>query len=369
MRESDLLAFELAIEQGRPGAVMCAYNRVNDIYSCENSYLLNQVLKSDWAFPGWVMSDWGAVHNISAAMNGLDQESAGQLDGILFEEPLAAAIASGAIPASRVSDMDRRVLQSMIAVGLFDHTAQRSSIDYPAHAQIALEEARRGIVLLKNDGLLPIAASIRRIAVIGGHADVGVISGGGSSQVLPVGGPAILEPLAENGAASRSYALYDPSSPLSAIRALAPSAQVSFVDGRDRDAAIALARGADMAIVFATQWTTEGADASDAVLADGQDALISAVSQANPHTTIVLETGNPVFMPWLHRVGAVMQAWYPGQKGAKQSLTCYLEKATPPGGCRLRSQPGKTNSFPAHCLRSAIPREVRWDTVASSNRA
>lgn len=331
MRESDLLAFEFALEQGRAGAVMCAYNRVNGIYSCENSHLLSEVLKGDWGFPGWVMSDWGAVHHTSAAMNGLDQESAAQLDGLLFDEPLAAAIASGAIPASTVRNMNQRILRSMFTVDVVDHAATPSPIDYAAHAQTALEEAERGIVLLKNDGLLPIDVSTKRIAVIGGHANVGVISGGGSSQVVPVGGPALLEPLSRNESPLRSYALYDPSAPLAAILALAPHAQVSFADGRDRNAAVALAQGADIAIVFATQWMTEGVDASDLALPDGQDALISAVAQANPRTVVVLETGNPVLMPWLPQVSAVMEAWYPGQKGGEAIANVLFGKSDAAG--------------------------------------
>jgi len=347
MRESDLLAFELAVEQGRPGAVMCAYNQVNGVYSCESSHLLSEVLKSDWGFSGWVMSDWGAVHSARAAMNGLDQESAAQLDGLLFDEPLAAAIASGAIPEPTVRNMNQRILRSMITVGLLDHAATPSPIDYAAHAQTALEEAQRGIVLLKNDGLLPIAPSIKRIAVIGGHADIGVISGGGSSQVVPVGGSALLEPSSRNESAFSGYELYDPSAPLGAIRALAPHVLATFADGRDRKAAVALAQRADIAIVFATQWMTEGADASDLALPDGQDALISAVAQANPRTVVVLETGNPVLMPWLPQVSAVLEAWYPGQKGGEAIASVLFGKSDATGRLPI--------TFPASDDRAAPP--------------
>ncbi len=125
MRESDLLAFELALEGGHPGAVMCAYNRVNGVYACENDHLLNDVLKGAWAFRGWVMSDWGAVHGVDAALHGLDQESDAEIDKAIrgvsaFGEPLEAAVSSGAIPQSRLIDMNRRILRSMLAVGLFD---------------------------------------------------------------------------------------------------------------------------------------------------------------------------------------------------------------------------------------------------------
>ncbi|MEO6835837.1 MAG: beta-glucosidase [Candidatus Tumulicola sp.] len=331
MRESDLLAFELALERGQPGAVMCAYNRINGVYACENARLLNGVLKGDWAFPGWVMSDWGAAHtSANAAMNGLDQESAAQLDGLLFDAPLAEAVASGVIPASRISDMNQRILRSMLAVGLVEHVPKKSPIDYPAHAQVALHAAERGIVLLKNDGLLPIASSTRRIAVIGGHADVGVISGGGSAQVTPVGGPALLVPFV-TGATFPRYILYDPSSPLAAIRALAPDAQVSYANGSDPNAAAALAQHADIALVFATQWMTEGLDAPDLSLPDAQDTLISAVAQANSRIVVVLETGNPVTMPWLSHVSAVLEAWYPGQRGGEAIANVLFGKSDASG--------------------------------------
>ena len=303
MRESDLLAFQLALERGNPGAVMCAYNRVNGTYACENQHLLDGILKGDWAFRGWVMSDWGAGGARDAATNGLDQDSAAELERTAFE--------ASAIPQARLRDMDARILRSMLAAGLFDNRPQRSPIDYAAHASVALDAAQRGIVLLKNDGVLPLASSIRRIAVIGGFADAGVLSGGGSSQVIPVG-HGLLVPIGGDEAPS---AFYVRSSPLAAIRAIAPRAAVSYVDGRYPGEAAALARRADVSIVFATKWSVEGADVPDLSLPDGEDALVDAVASANPHTVVVLETGNPVTMPWLDRVSAVVEAWYPGQRG------------------------------------------------------
>lgn len=316
MRESDLLAFELALEGGHPGAVMCAYNRVNGIYACENDHLLNDVLKDAWAFPGWVMSDWGAVHGVDAALHGLDQESNAEIDKAIrgvsaFGAPLEAAVASGAIPQSRLIDMNRRILRSMLAVGLFDEPSKRSPIDYSAHAVVALDAAERGIVVLKNAGTLPLSRSISRIAVIGGYADAGVLSGGGSSEVMPVG-RALGVPL---GGDDAPIAFFDRSPPLAAIRAIAPRAAVSFIDGRYPSEAAELAKHVDVAVVFATEWIGEGIDAPSLNLPNGQDALISAVAAANPHTVVVLETGNPVTMPWLDRVAAVMEAWYPGERG------------------------------------------------------
>ena len=318
MRESDLLAFEIAVEQGGPGAAMCAYNRVNGVYACENERLLEGILKRDWGFRGWVMSDWGAVHGAGAAAAGLDQESAFEYDREagstgFFGAPLAAALASGAVTQSRLLDMSRRIVRSMVAVGLFDRPPAASPIDYAAHAVDALNGARRGIVLLKNDGTLPLARSVARIAVIGGYADTGVLAGGGSSAVAPVD-RTVAVPL---GGPDAPHEFFDRSPPLAAIRAQAARANVSFDDGRYPSQAAALAKRANVAVVFATQWSTEGADVPDLALPGGQDALIEAVAAANPHTIVVLETGNPVNMPWLDRVSAVAEAWYPGERGGE----------------------------------------------------
>ena len=319
-RESDLLAFEIAIERGHPGSVMCSYNRVNSVYACENDALLNKTLKGDWAYPGWVMSDWGAVHSLQAATNGLDQESGEQLDSqVFFGKPLKAAVEKGDIPAARLSDMSRRILRSMFADGLFDHPATPTPIDYAADAAVAKQAAQEGIVLLTNRGaLLPLAKTAKTIAIIGGHADIGVLSGGGSAQVIPVGGPARTVPLGGEGFADlMGNMIFDRSSPMAAIKAKARGAQVKFADGRYPKAAVDMARGADVAIVFANQWMSEGADAPDMSLPSGQDELIAAVAKANPHTIVVLQTGGPVRMPWLDQVGAVVEAWYPGAKGGE----------------------------------------------------
>ncbi|MGA8534470.1 MAG: glycoside hydrolase family 3 C-terminal domain-containing protein [Candidatus Tumulicola sp.] len=325
MRESDLLAFEIAIETGQPGAVMCAYNRINGVYACNDEHLLRDVLKRDWRFKGWVMSDWGAVNNPAAVTNGLDQESAVELDANFNGSGYFSAV-----PVLLLAKMNERILRSMLAVGLFAQPPQESPIDYDAHAQVALREAERGIVLLKNDGTLPIAAATQRVAVIGGHADAGVLSGGGSAQVTPVGGAAAVL-LAGNEPSPSGPVVYDPSSPLKAIRAGAPSAQVGFADGSNPSSAAALAKQADVAIVFATRWNSEAVDDPDLTLPNGQDALIEAIAAANPHTIVVLETGNPVTMPWLDRVSGVLECWYPGQKGGEAIANVLSGKVDPSG--------------------------------------
>ncbi|MDE1937456.1 MAG: glycoside hydrolase family 3 protein [Alphaproteobacteria bacterium] len=343
MRESDLLAFELAIEKGKPGSIMCAYNRVNGVYSCENDFLLNKVLKGDWHYPGYVMSDWGGVHStVDAANNGLDQESAYIFDkDDYFGDALKQAVADGKVPLARLHDMVHRILRSMFANGLFDDPVVPKPIAAKADAAVVQRTAEQGIVLLKNDaGLLPLGAKARSIAVIGGRADVGVLSGGGSSQVIPVGNNPSQEFLV--GGAVRvlpnhgiimpfDTMVYDPPSPLAAIRAEAPAAHVRFDDGSDAAQAAALARSSDVAIVFVQQWLAEGHDAANLSLPGDQNALVAAVAAANPHTIVVLETGDPVVMPWLSNVGAVLEAWYPGQSGAKALARILFGKVNPSG--------------------------------------
>jgi beta-glucosidase len=327
-RESDLLAFEIAIERGRPGSVMCAYNQVNGSYACENDWLLNQVLKTDWNYPYFVMSDWGAVHSaVRSAMAGLDQESGEQLDTQnFFEGSLAQAMTNGEVPKSRLDDMARRVLTSIFAHGLADRTDAPDPVDFTASDRTALAIAREGTVLLRNQGLLPLPADTGAIVVIGAHADRGVPSGGGSSQVMPRGGIAAKEQIGENQAM-----IFDPGSPLEAIRLQFPHARVDFDDGSSPARAAEAAAKADAVILFADQWMTESADARTLDLPGQQDRLVDAVTRANPRTAVVLETGGPVLMPWLPQSAAVLEAWYPGQKGG-EAIAEILSGAADPSG-------------------------------------
>jgi beta-glucosidase len=349
LRESDLLAFQIAIERGKPGAVMCAYNRVNGDYACGNDWLLNRVLKGDWKYPGWVMSDWGAVHDLDYALKGLDQESGEQIDSqVFFGEPLRRAAAAGVVPAARISDMVHRVLRSMFAVGLFDTPSDKGPIDFDAHARDVRQVAEQGIVVLRNEhATLPLARATKRIAVIGGYAEFGVISGGGSSLVNPVGGPALSVPLGGEGqfAFWREISV-TPSSPLRAIRALVgEGSEVVFNDGRYPREAARLAATADVAIVFGLQWMTENFDVPDLALPQGQDELIGAVAAANPRTVVVLETGGPVLMPWLDKTAAVVDAWFSGQRGG-EAIANVLFGVAEPGGRLAVTFPAAETQLP-----------------------
>lgn len=332
MRESDLLAFQIAIELGRPGAVMPGYNLVNGDYASENAFLLNTVLKGDWGYPGWVMSDWGATHSTEKAiLAGLDVQSGANIDPqVFFGEPLRKAVAQGRVTQARIDDSVRRQLRSLFAVGAIDNPAVPGKrIDYHAHRQIAQRAAEAGLVLLKNErATLPFARNAGRILVIGRHADAGVLSGGGSSSVTPTGSLRT-EGLEIMGV--KTERVYHPSSPLRAIMAEAPAMKVDFLDGRDVVLASTAAHAADMVVVLAEEWRAESRDANGLGLPDGQDALIEAVAAANPRTVVVLESGGPVAMPWLAKVPAVIAAFYPGQGGGEAVAGVLFGRVNPSG--------------------------------------
>lgn len=331
-RMSDLLAMQLAFEQSDAGSVMCSYNRVNGPYACENDYLLNQVLKRDWGFKGFVMSDWGATHStVAAANNGLDQQSGHEFDkSPYFGGALQEAIKTGAVPQSRLDDMVTRILRAMFAKGVVDNPVKEGgAIDFAKNGAVSRTTAEEGMVLLKNDNrVLPLAKTVRTIAVIGGHADAGVLAGGGSSLVYPVGGNAVkgLKPDTWPGPV-----MYHNSSPLRAIRAQAPNAKVVYDDGTDPARAARVASQADVALVFATQWVGEALDATSLALPDRQDDLIAQVAGANGRTVVVLENGGPVVMPWLDKVPAVLETWYPGTSGGEAIANVLFGNVNPSG--------------------------------------
>jgi len=318
MRESDLLTFEIALKFSQSGAVMCSYNLVNGVYACENNYLLNEVLKKDFGFQGFIVSDWGATHSTAKAANaGLDMQMP---ESDYFGAPLKQAVLSGEVSTARLDNMVHRVLRSEFAVGLFDYPSDRRVPDVFHGLAVAERVAEQGIVLLKNSaGQLPLSASkIHSIAIIGSHADVGVPSGGGSGRVDPIAGNAV-QGETVNGIpiAGQDEVVWHRSSPLLSIRAKAPAANVTYDPGTNLTSAAALAKASDLAIVFVNQPTSEGDDVRTLSLPDNQDALVAAVAAANPHTIVVVESGGPVTMPWIDRVSAVLEAWYPGTRGAE----------------------------------------------------
>ena len=328
-RESDLLAFEIGVAEGKPAAVMCSYNRVNGDFACENKYLLTDVLKKDWKFPGFVLSDWGGTHSTEkASAAGLDNEQPGRDS---YSDKYKAAVEAGRIPTAELDEHVHRILRSMFAVGVIDNPRQRFVVDPFAGLETARKIEEGGIVLLKNaNAALPLdPARLHTVAIIGSHSDVGMISGGGSAQVDPIGGNAIKP--AWQGPTHWQEEIWFPTSPLKAIQARAPQAAVKYNSGDDPAAAAALAKDADVAVVFAYQWESEGMDLPSLSLPHDQDKLIAAVAAANPHTIVVLETGSPVTMPWVDAPAAILEAWYGGSDGANALGNILFGTVNPSG--------------------------------------
>jgi beta-glucosidase len=329
MQESDLLAFHIAISIADPGAVMCSYNRIDGDYGCENTYTLHNVLKKDWSFKGFVVSDWGATHSLEkASAAGLDQE---QPMANYFGPKLKDAADAGRVPLAEIDDHARRVLYAEFASGIVDDPPQKSVVDVERGLDVARQVEEKSIVLLKNSSaVLPInPAKVHSIAIIGGHADAGMISGGGSAQVDPPGGNAIMPP--GKGATRWNSHVWFPTSPLQALRAELPNTKIEFDAGTDLKSAAILAKRSDLAIVFAWQWESEGSDLPSLTLPENQDALIERIAAANPHTVVVLETGTAVTMPWLDKVAGVVEAWYAGGAGHKALANVLAGDANPSG--------------------------------------
>jgi beta-glucosidase len=306
LRESDLLAFEIGVGIADPGAVMCSYNAVNGDFGCENKYLLTDVLKKEWGFKGFVVSDWGGTHStVKASAAGLDNEE--PLDEF-FGAKLKAAVEAGKVSMAELDEHVRRVLRSEFATGIVDFPMQKGVPDIEGNLAAAQKVEEQSAVLLKNKGLLPLSAgAVRSIAVIGPHANEGMMSGGGSAQVDAPGRPS----------AGWMAQVWFPPSPIKVLQTKFPAANVQFDSGANPASAAALAKNSDIAIVFAYQWESEGMDLENLSLPVKQDDIIAAVAAANPKTIVVLETGTAVTMPWIDKVGAVLEAWYAGSRGAE----------------------------------------------------
>jgi beta-glucosidase len=318
---------------------MCSYNLINGRWGCENDYLLNKVLKHDWGYKGFVMSDWGAVHSTADAANdGLDQFTGFccVTDKAWFGPPaMKAALESGAISEKRLDDMVERILWAMFAKGPVDFPVKVTPIDYAANAAISQKAAEESLVLLKNEGdLLPLR-NVKSIAVIGGHADQGVLAGAGSSDVTPVGGAVMID-----------NHTYLPSPPLDALKRELPKAKFTFDAGADPASAAALAAQSDVAIVFLNQHLSEGSDHA-LELTGNQDSLVAAVAKANPKTIVVAETGGAIYMPWINQVPAVLEAFYPGIRGGSAIARILTGKVNPSGHLPI--------SFPASADQLARP--------------
>ena len=334
LREIYLLPFEAAVKEADVGTIMCAYNRLNGTPACESRELLQRILRDDWGFDGFVLADYGfaAKSTAGSANNGMDLEL--PIPGWYSVPNLTAAVASGQVSPATIDLRVGTIFRTLFKFGAFDRAAFPSNealIDKGGHDAVAREVSEQGTVLLRNRGMLPLnAGRLNSIAVIGSDADA-YKGGGGSSAVRP-------------------YILSTARAEIA--RRAGPGVQVRYDDGSDRDRAAAVARGADVALVFASDTATEGVDKS--TLATDDDPLVDAVAAANPRTTVVLQTAGPVLTPWRDRVNAVVETWYPGQAGGK-ALARVLFGDADPGGRLPVTFPRREADVPAAGDREAYP--------------
>jgi beta-glucosidase len=320
--------FQAAVNAGVAG-VMCSYNKVNGVHSCENADLLKKVLRQQWGFKGFVQSDFGAAGTTSGSLNaGMDLEMP---TGSVYGTSLLAAVHAGTIHESQLDAALVRRYTQMFRLGLFDRQDSTSPIPVQAHAATARRIAEAGTVLLRNqDSALPLnAARLTSIAVVGPWADRAATGGDGSSHVNPI---RTVTPLA--GISARAGA----------------KIKVIPAPGSDVAQAVAAARKADVAVVVVGQQLTEGVDRTSLSLPDNQDALIEAVSAVNPHTIVVVHAGAPILMPWLNRVAAVVLGWYPGQEDGTVTARILFGDADP-GGRLPITFPANAAQLPTSALQ------------------
>jgi beta-glucosidase len=293
LHEIHLPAFEDAVKKANVSTVMCAYPAINGSFSCENKYLLTDVLRDQWGFQGMVQSDASATHTAVGSVNaGQDLELR---DNGPYDEELKQAVLDGKVTMAQLDTMIVRRLATEIRFGLFDRPATITPINAAAGGAAARTIAEQSTVLLKNTaGQLPLnAGKLHSIAVIGQYANQVHPGGGGSSHVNP---------------------LYT-TTPLQAIvHRAGPGVAVTTSTGADATEAANVAKSADVAVVIVSDAEREGADRPNMSLTGNQDQLVQSVAAANPHTVVVVDSGAPVLMPWVDSVPAILEAWYPGEE-------------------------------------------------------
>ncbi|MDV6319117.1 glycoside hydrolase family 3 C-terminal domain-containing protein [Chromohalobacter sp. HP20-39] len=333
LREIYLESFEKAVREARPWTVMCAYNKVNGTYCAEHEKLLTEILRDEWGFDGFVVSDWAAVNErVAGLAAGLELEmpaTDGDRDRLIVE-----AVRSGEL-AEAVLD---RAVHRLLTIILRAHEAHRpqASYDAEAHHQLAREVARECMVLLQNDGTLPLVPT-QRIAVIGEFAAKPRYQGGGSSHVNPTRVETPLEALRATVPESLSYAQ-------------GFAIAHDFSDAALLEEAVAQARGADVVVLFIglpERYESEGYDRSHLDLPANQKALIEAVSEVQPRTVVVLANGAPIMMPWASRVAAILEGYLGGQAlGA--AIADLLFGAVSPSGKLAETFPQRLEDTPSY---------------------
>jgi beta-glucosidase len=345
LQEIYLPAFETAIKKAKPWMVMCAYNKLNGIYGSENHRLLVDILKDEWGFEGFVVSDWGAVHDrVVSLKGGVDLEMPGPRE--LRVKAVVDAVRSGALNESVLDESVRRIL------GIVFKAAERAkggSFDTVMHHALARRIAAEGMVLLKNNGILPLKEQ-QHIAVIGRAAEEAHFQGGGSSHINPT--------RVDN--------------PFKELQKLAGNAELTYAEGYPANAgfdqslieeAVRNARSANVALLYLAlpdSKESEGYDRPDLDLTTQQIALIKAVTAAQPMTVVILNNGAPVVMSeWIEGTAAVLEAWMMGQAGGGAIADVLYGKVNPSG--RLaETYPFKLVDTPAHINFPGGNGEVRY---------
>ena len=333
LREIYLPAFEKAVKEAQPWTVMCSYNKVNGAFASEHHTLLTEILKDEWGFEGLVVSDWGAVRDrVAALRGGLDWEMPGPQARRV--QAVVEAVRSGELAEATLDESVRRILR---IVFMAQETPKGGAFDVDAHHSLARKIAAEGMVLLKNDGLLPLKDH-RQIAVIGRSAQAAHFQGGGSSHINPTRVDVPFQELqARAGGAELTYAEGYPAD---------DSFRQDLIDE-----AVGLARSADVALLYIalpTYKESEGYDRADLDLTAQQVALIQAVAKVQPKTVVVLNNGAPVAMSaWIDAVPAVLEGWMMGQAGGG-ALADILFGRVNPCGKLAETFPLKLSDTPAH---------------------
>ncbi len=335
LREIYLRGFQHVVEHAQPWTVMCSYNRINGVYASENAWLLTSVLRDEWGFEGLVVSDWGAVNNrVNALVAGLDLEMPSS-NGVT-DAQLVAAVASGELDESVLDTGANRVIDLIEKV--VNGADASADYDRDAHHALAREVAGRSVVLLKNDGILPIDPTAGvKLAVIGEFARTPRYQGAGSSQIVPT--------RLDNA--------------LDEMRALAGSSDVTFAPGYALggaddagllDEAVAAAAAADVAVVFVGlpgEDESEGFDRDHLEIPAAQTALLEAVLAANPRVAVVLSNGGVVRLSgWAGRASAIVEGWLLGQAGGG-AIADVLFGAVNPSGRLAETIPVRLEDTPA----------------------
>ncbi len=333
LREIYLPAFEAAVKRAQPWSVMCSYNKINGSYGSEHYDLLTRILKEEWGLEGYVVSDWGAVHDrVTALKAGLDLEMPGPR--ARRTQAVVEAVNDGALDESVLDEAARRILRIVFMAA---ETPKGGAFDVDAHHALAQKIAGECIVLLKNNGILPLKANVN-LAVIGRAAEVAHFQGGGSSHINPT---RVAVPFAE-------------------LKALAEDAELTYAMGYPADdsfqpalieEAVTLAQAADVAVLhigLPSYKESEGYDRADMDLTAQQIALIKAVSAVQPNCVVVLNNGSPVAMgDWLDGVGAVVEAWMMGQAGGG-AIADVLFGRVNPSGKLAETFPARLEETPAY---------------------